>query len=206
MPKLTRRSLTTGLLASLPVQALTASGAAAAARAGKRLDPIIERLPLPGTDIKLGVGRIVVHAPLAAVRAQVQRYNRYEKIFPRLSSSRIVGRKRGQYTDVYMRARILRGVAHIWGVMRFSEPARWANKGEKVTARYVDGNLDDFRGTWYMYPCGPNRTTLRLELFLDPSIFVPASVVNEWLGWGAGKAVSAVRDMAECGRSTVAKD
>ena len=171
-----------------------------------RRQPHIERLPTAGSDIETGAARIVIHAPLADVRRVVLRFRKYHKILPRLTQSRVIGREKGKYTDVYMRAPIMNGVAHIWGVMRFSAPKRWAQRGEMISATYRDGNLDDFRGRWYMFPCGPKRTTLRVELFLDPSIPVPDRIVGKWLAWAAGKSVAAVRDMVECGSSNTAAD
>jgi hypothetical protein len=35
---------------------------------------------------------------------------------------------------------------------------------------------------------------------------MPSRVVNKWLLWACRKGVTAVRDMAECGTSGVAKD
>ncbi len=219
---LTRRTLTAWLVTLLPTPALAGTdgsetigesspsesdGTRAPAAGTPRLDrrqPRIERLPTRGSDIETGAARIVIHAPLADVRRVLLRFRNYHKILPRLTQSRVVGGKKGTYTDVYMRAPIMHGVAHIWGVMRFSAPKRWAQRGETISVSYLDGNLDDFRGRWYMFPCGPKRTTLRIELFLDPSIPVPDRIVGKWLAWAAGRSVAAVRDIVECGSSSVA--
>lgn len=162
------------------------------------------RFPTPGSEIDSGGAIIGVNGPMKKVLAVVQDYKRYVDILPRLSMSRVVGRK-GKGVDVYLRAPILRGVNHVWGVSRFT-PYKWRTKGKKIVARYQKGNLDAFFGQWKMYPCGPNRTVLRLELFLDPSVPVPAETITSELEWSADKGVTAVRDMVECNRSTVKDD
>ena len=65
------------------------------------------------------------------------------------------------------------------------------------------GNLESFEGAWKMYPCSSKRTVLRLELFLDVNVPVPDSWITPELAWAADKGVTAVRDAAECGMSSV---
>jgi len=160
------------------------------------------RLPTPGSNIETGGAVVVVRAPLAKVKRVITDYTGYHGVLPRIETSRIVQVVDGE-TEVYMRAPILRGLAHIWLVARFPEPKPWAKKGIKLRGTYVKGNLDDWRGAWFAFPCGPERTTLRLELFVDLSIPVPVSLVTPELMWAAEKGVTAVRDIAECGKTTV---
>jgi hypothetical protein len=162
------------------------------------------RLPTPGSDVDTGGAIVGVHAPIDRVLKVVMRFGRYIDILPRLSASKVVAKK-GKATDVYLRAPILGGVAHVWGVARFT-PTPYAKKGKKVVARYVKGNLDGFRGTWKLYPCSDVRTVLRLELYLVPKLPLPASIITPELEWAADKGVTAVRDIVECGRSTVKDD
>jgi ribosome-associated toxin RatA of RatAB toxin-antitoxin module len=134
----------------------------------------------------------------------VQDFRKYHRILPRLELSRVVGKKKGM-TDVYMRAPILRGLAHVWGIARFTPPKRYKRHGRAIAARMVDGNLDGWHGVWRLYPCG-KRTVLRMEMFIDLQIPVPDAVVTPELEWAADKAVTAVRDMVECGHSSVKGD
>ncbi|MBW2454231.1 MAG: hypothetical protein JRI68_06965 [Deltaproteobacteria bacterium] len=160
------------------------------------------RLPMPGSDIGIGGATLGIYAPMAAVLKVVLKYGNYDKILPRLEQSRIVG-KEGDETDVYVRAPILRGVAHIWGVIRFGPPEPWAGEGKTLTGRLVKGNVEAYHGRWKLYPCGEDRTILQCEQFIDLKIPVPSSLVTPELEWAADKGVTAVRDIAECEESTV---
>jgi ribosome-associated toxin RatA of RatAB toxin-antitoxin module len=162
------------------------------------------RIPTAGSEVDTGGAILGVHAPIDQVLKVVKSYGRYHQILPRVSASRVVG-KTGQSTDVYLRCPILGGVAHVWGVARFT-PKKWGKKGKKVVGRYVKGNLDGFHGLWKLYPCSDVRTILRLEIFLIPKIPLPASVITPELEWAADKGVTAVRDIVECGESTVKND
>jgi hypothetical protein len=200
---LRRREL--GGLTAAVAGGLLLDGSDALARTIDRSTAEAYRKPTPGSPIDTGGALIGIHATMDEVRRVLQRFDRYHRILPRVEQSHIVGKTK-KHTDVYMRAPILRGVAHIWMVVRFREPTRWGHKGEKLVGRYVKGNLDGWRGAWRMYPCSSTRTVLRLELFVDLSMPVPSSMVTPELMWAARKGVTAVRDMVECGRSTVTKD
>jgi ribosome-associated toxin RatA of RatAB toxin-antitoxin module len=162
------------------------------------------RFPTPNSDIETGGAIIGVNGPMAEVFKVVTSYARYVDILPRLSMSKVVKRD-DESQDVYLRAPILNGVANIWGVSRFT-PYKWGTKGKKVVGRYLKGNLDAFHGLWKMYPCGPRRTVLRLELFVDPQVPVPASSITPELEWASDKGVTAVRDIVECDSSSVKDD
>ncbi|MBW2524217.1 MAG: hypothetical protein JRI23_08580 [Deltaproteobacteria bacterium] len=169
---------------------------AGAAHGAPRLEVLRYQKPTPGSDIETGGAWTVVQAPLPIVRQAVQSYAKYVKVMPRLEQSRIVGRKKGA-TDLYMRAPILNGVAHLWGVIRFSPPQK-VGKWEMIVGRYVKGNLNAYHGVWKLYPCAPDKTLLKMEMFADLKIPMPASVVSPELAWIADVAVTSIRDRAEC--------
>lgn len=162
------------------------------------------RFPTPNSNIDTGGAIIAVNGSMSAVNQVVTDYRRYVDILPRLSQSKVMGR-RGKSVDVYLRAPIMSGVNHVWGVTRLTSYP-WGTRGKKIVGRYVKGNLDGFHAQWKMYPCGTKRTVIRLELFLDPQVPVPADVITRELEWASDKAVTAVRDMVECNRSTVKND
>jgi hypothetical protein len=169
-------------------------------------DPRLEakryRLPMPGSDIGIGGATLGIYAPMSEVLKVVLDFRKYNTILPRLEQSRIVGKQDGK-TDVYVRAPIMRGVVHIWGVIRFSPAKPWAGKGKTLTGRLVKGNVEAYQGRWKLYPCGEDRTILQCEQFVDLKIPVPSSLVTPELEWAADKAVTAVRDIVECDESTV---
>jgi len=162
------------------------------------------RIPTPGSRIETGVATIDVFGSVDQVLDVVLDYRKYNTILPRLETSRVVGKHKGA-TDVYLRAPILRGVAHVWGVARFTPPKRRATGGKEISGTLIKGNLDGWRGKWILHPCG-KRTILTMELFIDLQIPVPSKVVTKELEWAAGKGVTAVRDIVECGESGVKND
>ncbi len=174
----------------------------AAAKKKKSREAERYRLRSPGSDIETGGAIIGVRGSMEQVLEMTQQYHRYTEILPRMEQSRIIAKRNG-HTDVYLRAPILRGVAHVWGVARFSPPQTYNRKGKRIVGRYVKGNLDGWHGQWKLYPCKPNRTILWMEMFVDLSIPVPNSLITPELMWAADMAVTAVRDMVECGASTV---
>jgi ribosome-associated toxin RatA of RatAB toxin-antitoxin module len=179
---------------------LTAAGLLAVLSAPAAAEPRAKVLrylkPTAGSDIETGGAWTVVHAPIAVVRKAVQDYERYVQVMPRLEQSRIVGRKNGE-TDVYMRAPILNGVVHMWGVVRFSRPQK-SGRWESIVGRYVKGNLQAYHGVWRLYPCTPDRTLLKLEMFADIKIPMPASMISPELAWAADVSVTSIRDRSEC--------
>lgn len=160
--------------------------------------------PTPGSDIDSGGALIGVNAPFETVAAVCRSYRKYNRILPRVKESHIIGKKKGA-TDVYMSAPILGGIASISFISRFTEHP-YGPAGLRIGSEFVSGKVKDFRGSWFISPCGPNRTIVRVELFIDINFPVPSSLVSPELMWAAGKGVTAVRDIAECGASTVKGD
>ena len=162
-------------------------------------------LPVAGTDLVICGATIGVNAPLASVKRVLLTFHRYKEILPRLQQSRVVAESEGA-TDVYMRAPIMNGLAAIWGVARFAPVAPWRTRGIQLTGSLVSGNIQKWTGRWMAFPCGERRTLVKVELFCEVGLPIPSRIVTKWLLWACRKSVTAVRDMAECGTSTVAKD
>ena len=156
-----------------------------------------------GTSIKAGGGRVFVNAPLAAVRRVVTDYAHYEDFMPRFKRSRVVG-KTARTTDVYLQVPILHGAATVWSLTRFEAPRRLADGTEVIEGRMVQGNVKDFRATWYLTPIDDQHTLLRAELLIVPSLPLPGSMVTGELAYAADKGVTASRDRAEAATVRVA--
>jgi len=151
---------------------------------------------IPGFSIRAGGGMTVANAPLAVVKQIVTDYGHYSDFMPRFEKSRIVG-KSGSNTDVYLQVAILHGAANVWAVTRFG-PAVPDGAGERIEGRLQgQGNVDDLRAVWRLLPIDPDHTVVKLELFIVPSLPVPASLVTPELEYASDQAVSATRDRAE---------
>ncbi|MSP26025.1 MAG: hypothetical protein EXR75_12865 [Myxococcales bacterium] len=156
--------------------------------------------PTPGSDFVTGGAVIGVNAPMAEVKLVLLAFGNYHTILPRIDQSRIVGRREGT-TDLYLRAPVLRGLAHVSGITRFAPAFPYAGLGWQLDGVLVKGNIDAWRGTWKIFPCGPRRTLLRLELFIDVALPVPTSLVNREIVWACVQGVTAVRKVSECAAS-----
>jgi len=190
------RTLVVAWLLGLQLACLAAPAQAQDPEPATRVAALRFRRPTPGSGIETGGARILIHAPAAIVRKVLQRHDRYHRIFPRLEQSRVVTRKHGD-TDVYLRAPILHGSFHLWAVLRFFAP-RKIGLEEVIDSQLVDGNLDAWRASWRLVPCGQEQSFLEMELLADVKIPVPASLITPELEWVADRAVTAVRDRAEC--------
>ncbi len=156
--------------------------------------------PTPGSDFVTGGAIIGINTALEDVRAVLFAFGGYRTILPRLDQSRIVARSKGT-TDVYLRAPILRGLAHVSGTVRFPPPKPYHELGIQIDGTLVKGNVEAWRGSWKAFPCGRRRTVLRLELFIDVTVPVPTSIVNREVIWACAQGVTAVRNVAECNAS-----
>jgi len=197
---LTRRELLTGGVASAATTLVPLDALARNRSVAERY-----RFRARGRSFDSGGAIIGVNGPMKRVLKVVETYRKYSRILPRIEQSRVINKRAGT-TDVYMRAPILNGVAHVWMRARFPPPKRWRKTGLQVRGRMVKGNLVAWDGVWKMYPCGPNRTILRMEMFADIEVPVPDSWVTPELMWVCDRGVTAVRDMVECGKSGVAGD
>ncbi len=151
---------------------------------------------VPGAAVKAGAGRVFVNAPIATVRRVVTDFAHYQDFIQRFKRSRVVG-KTARTTDVYLQVPILHGSATVWSLTRFSAPRRLADGTEVIQGTMLDGNVKDFRATWYLTPIDETHTLLRAELLMVPSLPVPGSLVTDELKYAADQGVTASRDRAE---------
>jgi ribosome-associated toxin RatA of RatAB toxin-antitoxin module len=154
------------------------------------------RKTVPNSSLDAGGAWNLVHAPIDVVRKVVQRFDRYDKLLPRLEQSRVVARRHGE-TDVYMRAPVLHGAVTLWAVIRF-HPIEKLGAVERLASDYVEGNLETWHAEWRLIPCGQDLTLVKLEILTDVNIPFPSSLIAPELAYIADTAVTATRDRAEC--------
>ena len=150
------------------------------------------------TTSKIGWGgaAILVNAPMNQVRQVVTDYRNYEKFIKPFDSSKLISKKNGA-SEVYLQVPVMHGAAKIWAVVKIAAPVKDGD-GEKIVARYVKGNVDDFVAVWRLRPTEDGGgTVLKLELLVDPKLPLPNSMVTGELKYAADLAVTAVRDRLE---------
>jgi ribosome-associated toxin RatA of RatAB toxin-antitoxin module len=149
------------------------------------------------TTSKIGWGgaAILVNAPMSQVRQVVTDYRNYEKFIKPFDSSKLIAKKNG-VSEVYFQVPVMHGAAKIWAVVKIAAPVKDGD-GEKIVARYVKGNVDDFVAVWRLRPTEDGGTVVKMELLVDPKLPLPNSMVTGELKYAADKAVTAVRDRLE---------
>jgi len=149
----------------------------------------------PKNSIDTGGAAIYVHAPIDVVRRVVTDYRNYEKTIKAFKKSKLLSRNKG-VSEVYLEVPILHGAATVWVVAVIGSPVVEGNE-EKITARMLRGNVDDFRAVWRLRAVDAENTIVKLELLVDPSLPAPASLVTPELCTASESAVTGVRKQAE---------
>ncbi len=166
------------------------------ARLVRSRDAVRYSVAMSGTPIRAGGAMLAVDAPLADVRRIVTDYAHYQDFLPGFQRSRILARGPSG-TDVYLQAPILHGAATLWAVVRFGLPVH-DGTGEKIEGiKTGPANLDDLRATWKLYPIDANRTLLKLEFLMIPSLPLPGAMITPQLEESSEDAIRACRDRAE---------
>jgi hypothetical protein len=159
-------------------------------------DAVRYSVAMPDAPIRAGAAMLAVDAPLADVRQIVTDYAHYQDVMRDFQKSRILARGPAG-TDVYLQAPILHGAATLWAVVRFGLPVR-DGAGERIEGKKTgQANVDDLRATWRLYPIDANRTLLKLEFLVVPSLPLPGAMITPQLAESSEDAVRACRDRAE---------
>ncbi|UQA56409.1 SRPBCC family protein [Polyangium aurulentum] len=185
--------------ASASADAPTASRGPAAASPAPAVDPVAEAVPIQGSDLVRGKAKIVVHAPMHLVRQRILAFNEYAEFMPHYNRSKDLGRGKNGSRNVYMEVYALRGAARMWARMSVAK-AQWSNGVQTYDVSFIEGNVRDFHATWRMRQVDPAHTELELEVFLQPKLPLPASLLNRENMEGAVKGVVAMRNRIEQSR------
>lgn len=202
-------------LALIGALALATLGTAAATYAPPGGDPLaVELFKLgrdkrshfvePTTKTTWGRGQVFVDAPMKHVRAAVTDYGNYATIIPRFKKSKVLT-SNAQGTEVYLQIPILKGAVTLWGVVRFGPPIA-EGKGEKVVGKFVKGNVEELQAVWHYRPVDETHTVVTLELFIEPKMVAPESLMIGQREWAAGEGALGIRERAqELSRPPVSK-
>jgi hypothetical protein len=156
------------------------------------------QVQMPYSDIKGGAAHTEIRAPFELVRSVVTDYARWGEHIKRFDKAHVIGRH-GDTTDVYLQVPVMKGVAKVWGVVRF-EPPRTGNNGEEIiVGRLLKGNIKRLDARFRLSKIDDQRTGLDLELLIVPDFIVPLpnSMVTDELEYAAAKAVEGVGDSSE---------
>ena len=166
--------------------------------AGKLREPVEETVPIAGTDYVRGRSTVIVEAPIDVVRKHVLDYGSYAEFMPHYAASRVLGRTSDGGHQVYMKWVALHGAMKMWARFDMS-PAQKKGDEETYRSKLVEGNVRAAKAIWRIAPVGDKRTKLSLEVFLQPRMPMPSSLLNEENTSGATKGVIAMRKRIEEG-------
>jgi ribosome-associated toxin RatA of RatAB toxin-antitoxin module len=179
-------------LAGLPAAAQAGSGVAMSAEVrGGEIDSSL--MPHPGTSVQWGRAVVLLAAPAADVMAVLQNYAGYQTFLPNFEASRVLS-QRGAAALVYVQVRILHGTATIWAELKL-RPRQAGGATKVIEATMLKGNVSRFEATWEVTPVDEQRTLVAFQIFVDPEVPVPTSLVNRENQKNARKAVAALRDL-----------
>ncbi|MRG90665.1 SRPBCC family protein [Polyangium spumosum] len=153
-------------------------------------------VPIPGSSLVRGRAKVIVSAPIDAVRARVLAFGEYARFMPHYSRSKVLGRTKSGEREVYMEVTALHGAARFWARMAVKK-ARDAAGVETYDVAMLEGNVKDFRAVWRLRSIDAGHTELELEVFLLPRLPLPASLLNAENLKGASKGVVAMRSFVE---------
>lgn len=151
---------------------------------------------------KVAHAEIFVSAPMKDVKSAAMDYGNYSSFITKFSKSKLL-KQNGDSAEVYLQAPILHGAATIWAVESFAAPAP-EGKGEKIVGTMIKGNLDDLKATWRYRPVDDKHTILSLDIYIEPKMNVPESLVAEEGQDACSDGVKAVKERAEAATKKVA--
>lgn len=204
-----------GFFAIFSVWGVVSLSTHAVAEGAKGPDAEAQRLSKAGQMVKnnivpegradrFGHAEVLVHAPIAKVRKQVQNFSKYTEFNTgKFKQSRIVARDKGN-TDLYVQVSVLRGHLSLWTVTRFS-PAKVVAPGtELIEGKFVKGNVKDVEVRWTLRQVDPEWTVVKCDLLIKPEFEAPRELLDEELRDAAGDAVGGVHEKAQGSRKVEA--
>ncbi len=146
----------------------------------------------PSSEIETSGAAIWVNSPIDQVRKVVTDYKNYQQMIPGFSHSRLISRKKGT-SEVYLEAPVLYGTAKLWAVVLIDPPSIEGD-WEKINIRYQKGNMKDLKATWYIRSVDETHSIVKLDMFANPNLPAPSSVVSSFLANTTDQTVTSVRD------------
>jgi ribosome-associated toxin RatA of RatAB toxin-antitoxin module len=153
-------------------------------------------VPIEDSGLVEAKATITIHAPLDKTRATVLKFEDYPQFMPEYSDAKHIGKAPDGNDKVYMEITTLGGVAKMFANIELL-PVRKDGASEIHEAKFLDGNVKQFKAVWTLTKVDDNTTTAALQVFLHPSIPLPDFLVNKANLDGAKKGVIAMKKRVE---------
>lgn len=179
----------------------TASDATPSADATKpeteEVEPV--SVPIQGTDLVEAKATVTARVPLEKARATVLKFEDYAQFMPEYSDAKRLGNLPSGNEKVYMEITTLGGIAKMFANVEIMPVSKQATT-EVYEARFIDGNVKQFKAIWTLTPTATGHTELTLQVFLHPSLPLPDFLVNKANLDGAKKGALAMKRRIEAAR------
>lgn len=173
---------------------------APAADAPKADSNDIEAAPvtIEGSDLVEAKASIAVRAPIEKARATVLKFEDYPQFMPEYSDCKRLGKAPSGNEKLYMEITTLGGIAKMFANVELL-PTTKEGATEKYEAKFIDGNVKQFKAIWTLTKVDDQHTDMTLQVFLHPSIPLPDMLVNKANLDGAKKGAIAMKKRIEGG-------
>jgi ribosome-associated toxin RatA of RatAB toxin-antitoxin module len=161
-----------------------------------RADVVTVAVPIAGSTLVRGRSTVTVQAPVHRVREQILAFARYPEFMPHYSKCRVIGPSPSGGRDVYMEVKALHGALQWWARLDVKKPAQIDGR-EVIDTSFLDGNVKELSARWAMKRLDDDKTELMLEVFLEPKLPLPASLLNSENLDGSANGVLAMKAQSE---------
>lgn len=149
-----------------------------------------------GRSERYGHAEVLVDAPQARVRKELQAFNHFRDLIPRkFKNARIVA-KAPDGIDVYMQVPALKGLVTMWQVMRFHPVVARGDREEVIEGTFVKGNVKTAHFVLTTRRVTESRTLLKVDMLIVPGFAAPQGALDEGLRDAARDAADAFHDRA----------
>jgi ribosome-associated toxin RatA of RatAB toxin-antitoxin module len=184
-------------LAAISLLGLATSGGAAAS-GGLLASPIMTRqVSESGSSIAGGEAEAELSQPLEAILPVLEDYAAYQEFMPNFRRSRVLA-QRGPRARVYVEVSAAAGALTLWGQLDLRELVDEDRVARVIEAQLLEGNIDAFRATWRLEPSADGtRTRVAFQIFVDPDLPLPASLISRENERAARRTIEALRSHLE---------
>lgn len=172
----------------------TDASAAGDARESEDVEPV--GVAIEDSGLVEAKATVVVKAPVDKTRAAVLKFEDYPQFMPEYSDAKMLGKAPSGNEKVYMEITTLGGVARMFANIEVLTSRPDADT-EIHEAKFLDGNVRQFKAIWTLHKLDEARTEVTLLVFLHPSLPLPDFLVNKANLDGAKKGVLAMKRRIE---------
>ncbi len=153
-------------------------------------------IPIPGSDLVEAKATVKVARSIDKAREIVLKFEDYPQFMPEYSGAKMLGKLPSGDDKVYMEITTLGGIAKMWANVDVL-PVKKDGASELHEAKFIDGNVRQFKAVWTLTKVDEGHTDVTLRVFLHPAIPLPDFLVNKANMDGAKKGALAMKKRIE---------